>query len=365
MGSEGEDRRERTAMLKSTRSILTVRAFSITAFLGLALLLPADGALAQIEVDPDEVLTDVAADDVNSNCADASCSVSADLPNSTLMASTTAGASETNSVDAVLSVAFDVSAESDDAEDETKLVGSTISLSVSADGVLTASDTDSWAGYRLDVQVVDASEGDKLVATQKIGESSVTNGTEDVLVLEPVVLPVSLTRGHSYNVELMLALEAAGGATGSASADFASTASWDDLTIAAGSDVFGAIADLDGRVDTLETDVADLDQRVDTLETDVVDLDQRVDTLETDVADLREDFENHTHKYLTGRGTGHNNTVAATTLPDSPDGNGVFSGPGSDVGGPTSAPPPVVVVVEEEEEEDQGRSWGGSRRRRK
>jgi hypothetical protein len=324
MGSEGEDRRERAAVLKSTRSILIVRTFSITAFLGLALLLPADGALAQTNVDPDDVFTDLAADGYDSNCA-VNCSVSADLPNSTLMASTTAGESETNDVEAILSASFDVSAESEDPEDETKLVGSTISLSVSADGALTASGTDSSAGYRLDVQVVDTSESDMLVATQKIGESSVTNGTEDVLLLEPVVLPVSLTRGHSYSVELVLFLKAAGDDTpGSASAEFASTASWDDLTIAAGSDVFGAIADLDGRVEKLETDVAD----------------------------LREDFENHTHEYLTGKGVGHNNTVATTTHPDSTDGNGVSPDWHSDDGGSTLAPPPVV-----EEEEDQSGGW--------
>jgi len=57
-----------------------------------------------------------------------------------------------------------------------------------------------------------------------------------------VVLPVSLTRGHSYRIELVLFLAATGDATGSASADFASTAGWDDLTIVAGSDVLGAIA---------------------------------------------------------------------------------------------------------------------------
>ena len=352
-------------MFKSIRSISSSRALLVSGLFSLALLLPATGALAQVDIDPDEVASDVASDAVSSDCADASCSVSADLPNSTLMASTTAGASEANDVEAVLSAAFNVSAESGDPADATKLLGSTISLSVSADGALAASGAGSSAGYRLDVQVVDASEGNMLVATQKIGESSVTDGTEDVLLFEPVVLPVSLTRGHSYEVELVLFLEATGDAGGSASADFASTASWDDLTIAAGSDVLGAIADLDERVDTLETDVAELDERVDLLVVDVAELGERVDILETDLAELREDFENHTHEYRTGRGKGHNNTVATTTAPDFPNGTSTSPDSLSGDGDSTSAPPPVV---DDDKKQGNGwslgnawRSWRGSR----
>jgi hypothetical protein len=41
-----------------------------------------------------------------------------------------------------------------------------------------------------------------------------------------------------------------------------------------------------------------------------------VDELGGDLGDLEEDFQNHTHDYLTGKGNGHNNTTATTSVPD-------------------------------------------------
>ena len=49
------------------------------------------------------------------------------------------------------------------------------------------------------------------------------------------------------------------------------------------------------------------------LEERLAELEKRVDTLETKVTKLQFDLEHHTHTYLTGKGTGHNNVIAETS----------------------------------------------------
>jgi len=100
--------------------------------------------------------------------------------------------------------------------------------------------------------------------------------------------------------------------------------------VTAGSDPFALLSQLDVRVTQLETDVVALEGRVDGIEEDLGELDQKVEQ-------LREDFDNHSHTYLTGKGQGHNNTEADTGGPlfpasdaagdagDSDDGDGVAS----------------------------------------
>jgi hypothetical protein len=60
------------------------------------------------------------------------------------------------------------------------------------------------------------------------------------------------------------------------------------------------------------------------------DLQAQIDELRAEVDGLREDLDGHSHPYLTGRGTGHNNVSATTGLPDFPDGDTSGSGPGAD-----------------------------------
>jgi hypothetical protein len=55
-------------------------------------------------------------------------------------------------------------------------------------------------------------------------------------------------------------------------------------------------------------------------------LQAQVDDLQLQIDELREDFEGHSHGYLTGQGVGHNNTTAETSTPS-------FDGPGAGPGG--------------------------------
>ena len=48
---------------------------------------------------------------------------------------------------------------------------------------------------------------------------------------------------------------------------------------------------------------------------------ERIEALESQITDLQKDLEEHSHTYLTGKGTGHNNTEAETgpaTFPATP-----------------------------------------------
>lgn len=99
---------------------------------------------------------------------------------------------------------------------------------------------------------------------------------------------VNLIRGHTYRAHLTISLEAIAYSAGQLKLDYLGSSSgvwWNDLKI--------KIA-------------PDLAERIDALE-------ERVDSLEAANERLREDLENHTHTYLTGRGEGHNNTVAETS----------------------------------------------------
>ena len=52
----------------------------------------------------------------------------------------------------------------------------------------------------------------------------------------------------------------------------------------------------------------------DDLVSEVEQLKKQVDSLEMVVGELRHDLNTHTHTYLTGKGEGHNNTVATTSM---------------------------------------------------
>jgi len=281
-------------MPKLTAPLSLVRTVAAAAAVA---TLAAAPAFANNELDPGDTLAGIPADASASPCADASCQVNFDLPNSTLQVKTTADDAEATGTSATLSADFSVSAESGDPEDETKLVGSQVSLNVEAEGLLNALGADESASYRIDVRVTDLDDG-VVVAAAKVSEDDEEDGDADVHVSELLVLPVMLTRGHSYRVRLRVTVAAAAGLLETASADFLmfdGFARWTDLTVIAGSDPFDPIDSLTERVDTLEDKVKDLEE---------------------DLDELRGDFDGHTHEYLTGRGTGHNNTTATTTTPE-------------------------------------------------
>lgn len=205
------------------------------------------------------------------------------------------------------------------------LPGSSVSAQVDVAGVLAALAADAMASVEVSLQVKDMTAG-VLVGAQSVVGHTVVNGSLPVSHSKAVVIPVALTRGHDYRISLIIAAEAAGSVAEviGAESDFVNTASWSDLSVTAGRDPFGAIARLAGRV-------SDLEALVDRIANALRDL-QRT------VAQLREDFENHTHTYLTGKGAGHNKVDATTTTP-SGDG-GAVTLPGNSGNAPPAVTPP-------------------------
>jgi hypothetical protein len=166
-----------------------------------------------------------------------------------------------------------------------------VSAEVNVAGVLSSLGPNALASVNVAVEVRDTG-ADALVGAATIVDDAITDGTVPVSVGNSVVMPLPLTVGHSYRVSLIIRAEAVGSAGDAAGAvsDFVSTASWSSLSVTAGTDPTERIAELE----------EELDQ-------------------------LRDDFESHSHTYLTGKGAGHNNTEAETGAP-------LISGGGS-VGG--------------------------------
>ncbi|MDX1385806.1 MAG: hypothetical protein R3190_19295 [Thermoanaerobaculia bacterium] len=264
----------------------------------LVLSLLAAGASAQdgSVVDPGGTLTDLPADASSTTCMDSTCSVVFDEAASTIEATLMVADGVASDIRSTLIASFSVSAPPEMAT--STLVGSLVSLNVDADGELAAQGDGSSAAYRIDVQVVDQSSG-ALVATQKVAEGSVAGtASQTVRVAEPVVLNVPLVRGSSYQVELTLSNSATAAVGGSATSDFSgASASWTGLDVAAGSDPLAPVLRLAAVVNGLQ---------------------EQVDELEEELAELDDRLRTHTHEYLTGRGTGHNNTEATTTPAEFP-----------------------------------------------
>jgi len=102
-------------------------------------------------------------------------------------------------------------------------------------------------------------------------------------------MAASLVRGHTYRLGLTIHCEGKGALNASISLDYLTGGWgvwWNDLTVTVGNDL-----------------VSEVEQ-----------LKNRVDSLETVVGELRHDLNTHTHTYLTGKGEGHNNTVATTSM---------------------------------------------------
>ncbi len=175
------------------------------------------------------------------------------------------------------------------------LVGSFLSTEIDVTGVLNGLGPNASASVKASLAVRDTTS-DVLIAAETVADDSVTDGSLALSGAKTVVMPLPLTSGHSYRVSLILEAQATGspGDAAGAVSNFANTASWSGLSVTAGADPFALISQLEARVDGIEADLGDLDQKVE---------------------QLREDFDNHSHTYLTGKGTGHNNTEVETGTP--------------------------------------------------
>jgi len=138
-------------------------------------------------------------------------------------------------------------------------------------------------------------------------------------------LTMTLLRGHSYKVTVGMEAGANVLATAEAAdtlSDYMSAVGDDDggvmvHTLAVAADV--DIAELAAQVKKNTEDIGDLQDAVMALEDAIGDIDETledvkaaIEALSDRLDELQEDFEGHTHTYLTGRGVGHNNTEAET-----------------------------------------------------
>ena len=109
-------------------------------------------------------------------------------------------------------------------------------------------------------------------------------------------ITAKVVRGHRYRVGLKIRAEGVGALNSTINLDYVSApgygAWWNDLKVAVSSDLEQRIGDLEERMTRLEARVDSLDSRVD---------------------EIHEQLLHHAHTYLTGRGEGHNNTVATTS----------------------------------------------------
>jgi hypothetical protein len=298
------------------------------AAVALILLVLPVAALAAVDIDPGTTASDLAADGgdpLREDCPDTPTDVCRVVINA---ADNEVGAlvDVTNEGSGVASgeifTDFNITGE------EGALVGSHLSAVISVSGVLSGIGPKGLASVKASLEVTDTTAG-VLIAAETVVNDRVVNGKLPVAEKNSVALPLPLTRGHSYSVSLILEARAVGSAgdVDGALSDFLNTASWFDLSVTAGVDPFALIAIIDARLDALESDVDALEEQVDGIAEDLGELEEQVDgiaeglgELEETVEELRDDFDNHGHTYLTGKGTGHNNTEAETGAPLLPPG---------------------------------------------
>ena len=281
------------------------RGIAASCFALILLALPV-AAVAAVDIDPGTTASDLVADDGNiiEECTDTAtetCTVVINAAGNEVGALVEATADGTGVASGEVFADFNITGDGGGA-----LVGSVLSAEIDVTGVLNGLGPNAFASVKAALQVRDTTS-DVLIAAETVADDSVTGGSRSLSGANTVVLPLALTSGHSYRVSLMIRAQATGSSGDAAGAvsDFVNTASWSGLSVTAGADPFALIAQLEARVDGIEADLGELDQKVE---------------------QLREDFDNHSHTYLTGKGVGHNNTEVETGTPVLPDGE-----PGDDV----------------------------------
>ena len=283
---------------------ITASVFALT-----LLVLPV-AAVAAVDIDPGMTESDLAADGGNiilEECADTdTCTVVINAAGNEVGALVDVTEDGSGIASGEVFTEFNITGE------EGALVGSFLSAVVNVSGVLSALGPEALASVEASLQVTDTTDG-VLIAAETVVNEKIADGKIPVAEKSVVAMSLPLNRGHSYRVSLILKAGAVAGVggvgdVGSALSDFLDTASWSDLSVTAGVDPFALIVIIDARLDQLETDVDALEEQVEGIAEDLEELDEKVDQ-------LREDFDNHSHTYLTGKGTGHNNTEADTGAP--------------------------------------------------
>jgi hypothetical protein len=314
-------------LLMSFSRGITASVFALTLF-----ALPV-AAVAAVDIDPGTTASDLAAEGGNilEECADTDteeCAVVINDADNEVGALVDVTEDGSGVASGEVYTDFNITGVMDGA-----LVGSYLSAEVDVSGVLSGLGPKAFASVKVSLAVMDTT-ADVLVAAETVVDDSIADGTMPVSGANAVAMPLPLNRGHSYRVSLILEAQAVGSPADAAGAlsDFLNTASWSSLSVTAGRDPFALIAKLDVRVTQLETDV-------DELETDI-------DELEETVEELREDFDNHSHTYLTGKGTGHNNTEADTGAPVTPPGEPVDDEDGVESGSDLCPSTPEGVEVD-------------------
>lgn len=247
-------------------------------------LSPGD-SVSGLPIDAGSVLAECAA------TATETCSVVVDVSASRIQILASAEATGNAAASGELSASFAVTPST--SGNPAALIGSVVSASVARTGLLDAAAVDANASSRVVVNVIDDTAG-MTVGSAPVADQTVANASLGVDDSNTVVIPVPLQRGHAYRVQVVADGGAVGGATATAASDFLNADGGivvSDISVSAGLDPF---------------EQNDEQQ-------------QAIDELREDLDTLREDFDTHTHTYLTGRGTGHNNTEATTTPPTGSD----------------------------------------------
>jgi hypothetical protein len=277
------------------------RGITASCFALILLALPV-AAVAAVDIEPGTTASDLVADGGNiiEECADTAtetCTVVINEAGNEVGVLVDVTADGTGAASGEVFADFNITGGGDGA-----LVGSLLSTEINVSGALSGLGPNASASVKASLEVRDTTS-DVLIASETVADDSVTDGNLAISGSNAVVLPLPLTDGHSYRVRLIISAQATGspGDAAGAISDFVNTASWSGLSVTAGTDPFALISQL-------EADVAALGARVDGIEADLGELDQEVEQ-------LRADFDSHSHTYLTGKGTGHNNTEVETGTP--------------------------------------------------
>ncbi len=188
-------------------------------------------------------------------------------------------------------------------EGDGRMVSAVLNGMVSWEGYLNAGAVDgARAAVDIRVELYDMT-GAKMIASQTVHGDSCSSMAEEPCYAHNagsggVNLSASLTRGHDYEVRLIAQCASAFEAT--ATNVICAYAPWNEGYGVDFGDGFIAWSNFELSIEP------------DTLEM-IGDLRQDLDALTLEVQQLREEFENHTHIYLTGKGVGHNNTEAVTS----------------------------------------------------